>query len=71
MLWYSKPEETRLKIDTGSTAWMLASTALVLLMTPGLAFFYGGMVSRKNVNSMLMQCFMCLAIVSVLWGMVG
>ena len=48
------------------------SSALVLLMTaPGLALFYGGMVRRKNVLSMLMQCFMCLAIVSVLWVVYG
>jgi len=55
-------------INSGDTAWVLMSSALVLLMTaPGLALFYGGMVRRKNVLSMLMQCFMCLAIVSVLW----
>ncbi len=55
-------------INSGDTAWVLTSSALVLAMTaPGLALFYGGMVRRKNVLSMLMQCFMCLAIVSVLW----
>jgi ammonium transporter, Amt family len=54
--------------NSGDTAWVLTSSALVLAMTaPGLALFYGGMVRRKNVISMLMQCFMCLAIVSVLW----
>src|SRR5277367_5984253 len=54
--------------NSGDTAWVLCSSALVLAMTaPGLALFYGGMVRRKNVLSMLMQCFMCLAIVSVLW----
>jgi ammonium transporter, Amt family len=55
------------KLDTGSTAWILASSALVLLMTPGLAFFYGGMVRAKNVLGMLMQNFFCIGIVSVVW----
>jgi Amt family ammonium transporter len=59
-------------INSGDVAWVLVSSALVLAMTaPGLALFYGGMVRRKNVNSMLMQCFMCLAIVSVLWVVYG
>ena len=56
-----------IKLDTGNTAWMIAATALVLLMTPGLAFFYGGMVRGKNVLAMLMQNFICMGIVSVLW----
>ncbi len=59
-------------INAGDTAWVLASSALVLLMTaPGLAFFYGGMVRRKNILGVLMQCFMCLALVSVLWVVYG
>ncbi len=59
-------------LNSGDIAWVLASSALVLAMTaPGLALFYGGMVRRKNINSMLMQCFMCLAIVSVLWVVYG
>ncbi|MBF0571755.1 MAG: ammonium transporter [Candidatus Omnitrophica bacterium] len=59
-------------INSGDTAWVLMSSALVLLMTaPGLALFYGGMVRRKNILSILMQCFMCLAIVSVLWVVYG
>jgi ammonium transporter, Amt family len=58
-------------INAGDTAWVLASAALVMLMTPGLAFFYGGMVRRKNVLGVLMQCFGCLAIVSVLWVLFG
>lgn len=58
-------------INAGDTAWVLASAALVMLMTPGLAFFYGGMVRRKNVLGVLMQCFACLAIVSVLWVVFG
>ena len=48
-------------LDTGDTAWMLVSIAFVMLMTPGLAFFYGGMVRRKNVLGVLMQCFIMVA----------
>jgi Amt family ammonium transporter len=59
------------KVDTGDTAWMLVSTALVMLMTPGLALFYGGMVRAKNVLNMLMQSFIALALVSVLWVIAG
>lgn len=58
-------------ISAGDTAWVLVSAALVMLMTPGLAFFYGGMVRRKNILGILMQCFGCLAIVSVLWVIYG
>lgn len=59
-------------INAGDTAWVLTSAALVLLMTaPGLALFYGGMVRRKNVLGILMQCFICLALVSVLWVVAG
>jgi ammonium transporter, Amt family len=58
-------------MNTGDTAWVLVSTALVMLMTPGLAFFYGGMVRRKNVLSILMQCFLILCLVSVLWVVYG
>ena len=59
------------KVDTGDTAWMLVSTALVLIMTPGLAFFYGGLVRKKNVLSILMQCFMILCIISLQWALFG
>jgi Amt family ammonium transporter len=59
------------KIDTGDTAWILISTALVLLMTPGLAFFYGGMVRTKNVVSTLFQNFAALAFVGLIWAVVG
>ncbi len=59
-------------LDTGDTAWMLTSTALVLMMTiPGLALFYGGMVRKKNVLSVLMQCFAICCLVTVLWMVVG
>jgi Amt family ammonium transporter len=59
------------KIDAGDTAWMLTATALVMLMTPALALFYGGLVRRKNVLSILMQCMFILALVSVTWVLVG
>ena len=58
-------------IDTGNTAWVLVSAALVLFMTPGLAFFYGGMVRAKNVLGMLMQNVFSMGLVSVLWAVVG
>ncbi|TCJ00316.1 ammonium transporter [Aeromicrobium sp. IC_218] len=58
-------------MDTGDTAWILISAALVLLMTPGLAFFYGGMVRAKSVLNMMMMSFAALAIVPVLWVLYG
>ena len=58
-------------INSGDTAWMLAATALVLLMTPGLAFFYGGMVNSKNVISTMLQSFVAMGIISLLWVVVG
>jgi Amt family ammonium transporter len=59
-------------IDSGDTAWMLVSTALVLMMTgPGLALFYGGLVRRKNVLSTMMQSFILMAVVSIIWAVVG
>ncbi len=58
-------------ISSADTAWMLTSTALVLLMTPGLSFFYGGMVSPKNVISTMLQSFICMGVISVLWVVVG
>ena len=60
-----------MEIDSGNTAWVLVSAALVLFMTPGLAFFYGGMVRSKNVLGMLMQNFFSMGLVSVLWALVG
>ena len=57
--------------DSGNTAWLLACAALVMLMTPGLAFFYAGMVSRKNVVSTLIQNYAALAIIAVLWVVIG
>jgi len=57
--------------DSGDTAWMLAATALVMIMLPGLALFYGGLVRRKNVLSTIMHSFFGLAIVSVVWVLIG
>jgi len=58
-------------IDRGDTAWMLASTALVFLMTPGLGFFYGGMVKPKNVISTILQSFIAMGLISILWVVFG
>jgi ammonium transporter, Amt family len=62
---------TILELDSGNTAWILTSSALVLLMTPGLALFYGGMVRAKSVLNMMMMSFGALALVSVLWVLYG
>ena len=60
------------KIDKGDTAWMLTSTALVLMMTaPGLALFYGGMVRQKNALGTLMQSFIIMALISIQWVLWG
>lgn len=58
-------------INTGDTAWVLISSALVMLMTPGLAFFYGGMVRKKNVLSILMQCFIVMCVLGIQWVLYG
>ncbi|OGX06324.1 MAG: ammonia channel protein [Omnitrophica WOR_2 bacterium GWA2_47_8] len=58
-------------MNSGDTAWVLASSALVMLMTPGLAFFYGGMVRRKNILGVLMQCMIILCILSIQWVLFG
>ena len=63
--------EAAAPIDSGDTAWMLVATALVMVMLPGLALFYGGLVRRKNVLSTIMHSFFGLAIVSVVWVLVG
>lgn len=60
-----------IKFDTGDSAWMIMATALVLLMTPGLGFFYGGMVGKKNVISTMLQSFMAMVIVSILWVVIA
>jgi len=58
-------------LDTGDTAFVLISAALVMFMTPGLALFYGGMVRAKNVLATVMQSFFTIGLVSVLWVLVG
>src|SRR5437763_3823196 len=58
-------------ISAGDTAWMLTATGLVLLMTPGLSFFYGGMVRTKNVVSTMLQSFVAMGVISLLWILVG
>ena len=60
-----------MRIDTGDTTWLLISTALVMLMTPGLALFYGGMVRKKNVLGTIMQSFIALGIVTIQWVLFG
>ena len=58
-------------MDTGDTAFILIATAMVMLMTPGLALFYGGMVRSKNVLSTVLQSFVCLGVVSIIWVVYG
>ena len=58
-------------MNTGDTAFMLVATAMVMLMTPGLALFYGGMVRSKNVLGTIMQSFICLGIISIIWVIYG
>src|SRR5512134_3154328 len=58
-------------MNTGDTAWILVSAALVMLMTPGLALFYGGMVRRKNILGTVMQSFIIIGLVSIEWILVG
>jgi ammonium transporter, Amt family len=60
-----------LPVDTGDTAWVLICIGLVLFMTPGLAFFYGGLVRRKNMLSILMQCFTLMCLITIQWVVVG
>ncbi len=64
-------EELSSSIDSGDTAWMIVASAFVLLMTPGLSFFYGGMISRKHIISTMLQSFVALGVISVLWVIVG
>jgi Amt family ammonium transporter len=65
------PEVTGGPINPGDVAWMLTATGLVLLMTPGLSFFYGGMVRTKNVISTMLQSFVAMGVISILWVVVG
>jgi Amt family ammonium transporter len=63
--------KTYAEINAADTAWMLSATGLVLIMTPGLAFFYGGMVNKKNVLSTMLQSYISMAVITVLWVVVG
>ena len=67
----SAPAVSLPALDSGDIAWMLVASALVMFMTPGLAFFYGGLVRKKNVLSIVMQCFMILCLVSLQWVFCG
>ncbi len=67
----SAPAAPPAAVDSGDTAWVLVSAALVLLMTPALAFFYGGLVRRKNMLSVLMQCFMLMGLITLQWVLFG
>src|SRR5271170_4242830 len=58
-------------INTGDTAWLLMSAALVLLMTPGIAFFYSGLISSRNVINTINMGFICLGLIPLLWAAVG
>jgi Amt family ammonium transporter len=58
-------------LNSGDIAWMLTATGLVLLMTPGLSLFYGGMVGTRNIISTMLQSFICLGVVSIVWVIVG
>ena len=62
---YFIEQDQEIIIDSGDTAWMIVSCAFVLLMTPGLAFFYGGMVNIKNIISTMLQSFVALGVISV------
>src|SRR5512142_106199 len=68
---WTPPTATGGPINSGDVAWMLTATGLVLLMTPGLSFFYGGMVQRKNVISTMLQSIMAMIVISVVWVVFG
>src|SRR5207245_6908896 len=63
--------ERNLALDHGDIAWVIAATALVMIMTPALGFFYGGLVRRKNLVSTIAQCFAIFAVVSLVWALWG
>ena len=67
----SNETTTELTLNHGDNAWMLTSTALVLMMTPALAFFYGGLVHRKNILNQLFLSFICMGIILVQWVLFG
>jgi Amt family ammonium transporter len=65
------PADPLTQLNGADTAWMLTSSALVLVMTPGLAFFYGGMVNKKNVISTMLQSFICMVVITIVWVVAG
>ena len=67
----TRPVLSTAEVSAADTAWMITATALILIMTPGLAFFYGGMVAKKNVLSTMLQSFVCMALITVLWIIFG
>src|ERR1700737_1248414 len=71
MVYVNKELCLLVKIDAGDTAWVLASAALVMLMTPAVGFFYGGLVRKKNVLSTIMHSFFILCLISVQWALWG
>ena len=68
---YELSKNNNLSVDKGDTAWMIVACAFVLLMTPGLAFFYGGMVNIKNIISTMLQSFVALGVISIVWVLIG
>src|SRR5512135_726727 len=63
--------EEKVVFDTGNTAFMLVASSLVMLMTPGLAFFYGGLVGRKNVLAIMIQSFVSMGVTTIIWWAFG
>src|SRR5437867_11175645 len=63
--------ERNLALDHGDIAWVIAATALVMIMTPALGFFYGGLVRRKNLGSTIARCFAIFSVVSLVWALWG
>lgn len=68
---YPRPRSVLELLDSGDIAWVLTATALVMIMTPALGFFYGGLVRRKNLVSTIVQCFIIFAVVSLVWALWG
>lgn len=63
--------DTSTSINFADVAWLLTASCLVLLMTPGLSFFYGGIVGKKNVLTAMLKSFICLGVISLLWVVIG
>jgi len=65
------PVKRGMKMTSGDISWVITATALVMLMTPALGFFYGGLVRRKNLVSTIVQCLIIFAVVSIIWAILG